>query len=295
MTRRILLSAMSAVAALPLPLLYPAADFAAFTLRRIVRYRRRVVRANLKEVFPNLSDKERLNIEKKFYRHLCDIFVETFKLLNISDKEIDRRVTAEGAELIDDSSRRGKSSVVFLGHYGNWEWGTALCRHLKVKTDFVQLYRPLRNRFFDHLMLRIRGRFGSKSIPVKTALRQLISLTQSGETFVAGFIADQRPLGKNKAKHWTDFLGIDTAYLPGGEMLGRHLDTDFYYLDISMPRRGRYHFKVIPIKTDHNAGHTPDPAEEYPVTRQYLKLLEQTIRRDPPLWLWSHNRWASRR
>lgn len=291
MSHRFLISALKAVARLSLPLLYPLSDFAAFTLHRVIGYRRRVVRGNLKMIFPDLSEKERKKIEKKFYRHLCDIFIETFKLLNISDAEIDRRVTVEGADLIDESSRRGRSSVLFLGHYGNWEWVTALCRHFKVEGDFVQLYRPLRNRFFDSLMLEIRRRFGSKSIPVKTALRQLISLTRHGETFVAGFIADQRPLGRGEPKHWTEFLGIDTAYLPGGEMLGRHLDTDFYYLDITMPRRGHYHWKVEPLRVCNPQG----AQDEFPVTKEYLRLLGETIRRDPALWLWSHNRWASRR
>ena len=61
------------------------------------------------------------------------------------------------------------------------------------------------------------------------------------------------------------------------------------YWDLTKKGRGRYHIMVRPI-TDNVA-----ETGEGEVTDTYFKLLEDTIRRQPQIWLWSHNRWQRNR
>lgn len=285
---RISVGILSALARLPLEVLYVFSDIAYFIIYYAVRYRRKTVRHNLELVFGSSGQSNIVRIEKKFYRHLCDCIAETVKLLHISDEEIDRRAVVTNGEYIDDIIRSGHSVVLLLGHYGNWEWVQAIIHHFKEPLVGGQIYRPLRNKMMDMVMLRIRSRFGLECIPQKNAVRRLLGIERGGQKFVIGFISDQRPTGKT-LHHWTTFLGQDTPYVVGGETIGNHVDARFVYLDMEKTSRGHYRLTFCPV--------VPDPEDKGPdpYTREFMKMLEKTIRREPAYWLWSHRRWKRHR
>lgn len=276
------------VARLPLGVLYRVSDVVCFVLYRVAGYRRAVVRDNLHRAFPDASERQIREWERGFYTHLCDVFVEAFKLLDISDEEVERRIEIRGAALVDESVAAGRSVVLMLGHYGNWEWVPSIMRKFTSGVHGCQIYHPLRNAFADRFMLALRSRFGSESIPMAHAVRRLLGVERSGQRFVCGFIADQRPLGR-ALRHWTDFMGIDSPYVVGGESIGDHVGASFLYVDVEKLSRGHYRLTFMPI-------HPPEgDTGEYPVTREYLRMLETTIRRNPRYWLWSHRRWSRKR
>lgn len=283
LTFHLLYGVLKPIAHLPLTMLYPLSNFASWVLKDVVGYRKNVVVDNLRRTFPTASETEIKDWTNKFYRHLCDTFIESVKLLGISDKEVDRRVKVFNAEIVDQAIEDGHSVVLFLGHYGNWEWVPAITRHFRNKAAMVQIYHPLRNKAFDRLMLKIRSRFGSESIKMANTYRRLVEL-QRDKGFVAGFISDQRPAGHH-IDDWTKFLGIDTDYISGGEVIGDRLKCRYIYLDVEPTGRGRYSltFKEIESLQD---------GKEFPYTREYLHMLEDTIRRNPPYWLWSHKRFS---
>lgn len=285
---KFLIGILRLVAHLPLRVLYLISDFVYLLVYYVVGYRRKIVAQNLRLAFPQADEAELRGVERRFYRHLCDIFVETVKLLHISDREVNRRIEICGAELANAYVDSGKSVVLFLGHYGNWEWVTSIARCLSSDCSLLQIYHPLRDRVMDKVMLTIRSRFHSESIPMRRAVRRLMEIVQDGGKFICGFISDQRPSG-SVSPSWTDFMGLDTPYINGGEKIGRHLGAAYLYVDMEMPRRGHYRitFKEIEVPVDDK--------EEFPVTRQYLRMLERSIRRKPELWLWSHNRWSRKR
>ncbi len=284
---RLLTGVLRAVAHLPLGVLYGLSDFACFILRDVIHYRRKIIRKNLTRVFGDDPSVDIWKIERLFYRNFCDVFIEALKLLHISDEEVDRRVKVIGAELVDQATAEGHPSVLFLGHYGNWEWVTAIVKHFRNRVAFSQIYSPLHNKVVDGVMLNIRSRFGSESIPKERTVRRLYEIEREGGTFVTGFIGDQRPLGLN-LHHWMEFLGQDTAYMVGGEDIGKHFNARFFFIDIEKPKRGHYILHFIPIEAE-------DDGEPNPLTRKFMKMLESRIRKRPELWLWSHNRWLRRR
>ena len=279
---QLLKGSVSLFAKLPLRFLYPISTFAAWMLRDVVKYRRKVVDDNLQRVFPETDFKVRVGWRRMFYRYLCDTFIEAVKLLGISDKEVDRRVKVFNAEIVDNAILEGHSVVLFLGHYGNWEWVPAITRHFHNDAAMVQIYHPLRDKVTDQLMLTIRSRFGSESIPMANTYRRLVEIERDGKKFVAGFISDQRPRG-NHTDSWMEFLGVETDYITGGEVIGNRLKCKYIYLDVEPAGRGLYNMTFKEIKPMEDGG-------EFPYTRSYMKLLEETIRRNPPYWLWSHNR-----
>lgn len=273
---------------MPLWLLYVHADVAAAVLYHLVRYRRRVVRRNLSESFPELPESELRRIERQFYRNFADYAVETVKLLHISDSEIERRMEFEGVELIDSLLDRGRSVVCYFSHCGNWEWAPSITLHSRHRQQadvaYCQVYRPLKDSWFDALMLRLRSRFGSVSLPKATVLRHLLRYRKDGVRTVTGFMSDQKPSHGDNT-FITEFLGHPTAMITGTETLARRLDMAAVYWDMYKTARGHYRIVIRPLCDSAAA------TAEGELTARYADLLQQTIRRNPPIWLWSHNRW----
>lgn len=275
------------VALLPFWVLYRIADFIYFLLYYVIRYRKRVVRKNIAESFPEKSAAEQRTIIKEFYLHLSDYFVETIKLLHISDEEMKKRMVFENMELVDEQFDKGRSIVMYAGHYGNWEYLTSITlwgRHSSNDVVFAQIYRPLKNEWFDNFFLNLRARFHSVGIPIHSTFRRLIQIKKSGKLSITGFISDQHPSG-NDSDHIIRFLNHDTAFITGSETLARKLDFDAMYFDVTRPRRGYYKATIYKISFN--------PALESPmaITDRYVQLLEKSIRTNPSLWLWTHKRW----
>lgn len=271
---------------MPMWLLHAVSSSFFVIVYHIARYRRKMVRKNLHDSFPNKTEKDIIEIERKFYHHFCDIFMESVKYFSISHKDMRKRMQFKGTELICESFRKGKSCGVFLGHYANWEWISSLPLWIDQKLgQCTQLYHPLENPVFDCLVGYTRERLGGKSIPVNESIRHLVKFKNEGRPFVIGFIADQVPLWNN-IHYWTNFLNHpETPIFTGAEKLMRKLDMDVFYLEVRKVKRGYYEAEFKPITTN------PNSYKEFELTEVYTKMLNETITKAPSYWLWTHNRW----
>lgn len=203
----------------------------------------------------------------------------------MSQSEIKRRMTFEGIEEMEQRMQEsGQSAVVYLGHYGNWEWITSLGLHVHPNHLAGQIYHPLQNKTADKLFLNLRGRCGTVSISMANTLRKIISLRKEKKPFIIGFISDQAPI-PNSTHHWCDFLNQDTPVLTGTEKIAKQTNSLVYYAQVSRPKRGYYHCRFELI-TD-----TPQAYTDFEITDIYFKKLAEDIEAVPQYWLWSHNRW----
>ena len=284
----LLTAVLRAMARLPLGALYVCADAVAWLMRHVVRYRRRLVRQNLAACFPEKSDAELRDIEKRFYRNFADNIVETVKLLHISDAEMSRRMTWSGLDVMQKIMDRGQSVTAYFAHTGNWEWVTSLSLAMQPQIErgcrLCQIYRPLKNRHFDALMLKLRSRFGTHSIAKAHTLREFVEMRRDGVVSVTGFMSDQKP-SHGDAIHTVKFLCRETYVITGTETLTRRMGMAAVYFDMRKVSRGHYHVDVRLLSDD------VARLEPMALTDRYFACLEQTIRRDPAIWLWSHNRW----
>jgi KDO2-lipid IV(A) lauroyltransferase len=273
---------------LPLRILYVLSDLLFWLLYAVVGYRKAVIRKNLKESFPEKSEEELRKIERGFYRFFCDYLVETIKMMTISKENIRRRLTFKGTELVDEIVESGQSCAVYLGHLGNWEWVTSLPLWVTPKAQCGQIYHPLENKEFDRLFLYSRQRLGAKCIAMQDTLREILNYRKENQPVVIGYISDQVPFLTN-IHHWVDFLHHDTPVLTGTERIARKVNHAVFFLDVHRVRRGYYEaeFKLITRE--------PQKMDEFEITDIYFKLLEESIRRAPEFWLWSHNRWKRTR
>lgn len=277
------------IAMLPMSFLYVLSDILYIFMRYVIRYRKDTILANLRYSFPKKTEFEVNAVMSGFYHHLCDCIVEDIKLLHISDGELRKRVTVQGTELIEELARDGRSIIVMLGHYGNWEWVQEVTNRYSRPQLNAEIYRPAKNPLFNQLLYDIRSRFDTVQIPQKQAIRTLLRYNNQQQQFLVGFISDQRPNSKS-LNHWINFLNQETAIAIGGEEIGRHIGAHFVYLDIEKPHRGHYVFTFKEIKIASDLAQ-----EEYPLTKTFYRLFEETILRNPCYWLWSHKRWRIKR
>ena len=269
---------------LPFSVLYLFSDILYCITYYIVRYRRKIVRKNLKNSFPEKSEKKIIEIEKEFYRHLCDCYFEAVKLLSISEEEMKRRMKFENPEIIERLTSNGNSCILGLGHYGNWEWVSSIILHLDSRVKLGFLYKELHSKAFDQLFLKMRSGFGGVPIEKLSAFRRMVKFKQEKQTMLVGFLSDQRP-PKRVNQYWTKFLNQDTNVQNGMERIAKHLGCSIVYLDIKKVKRGYYVAKIFVI--------TPDASDEPDnlIMERYIRKLEESVIRDPALYLWSHNRW----
>lgn len=272
------------IAHTPFRLAYFGADILAWLAGSVVKYRRSLVRRNIADSFPEMTEKERRKTERGFYRHLADYFIETVKFSAMSERDIMKHIRFENTDEIDSLFDAGKNMAIYTSHYGNWEWITSMglwCRHKDA--IYGHVYRPLTNRWFDRFFLRIRSRF-NLSIPLRQVFQKMARMKAGSEKFIVGFLSDQKP-DITSTTVTTEFLSRPTPFTEGTEKLARRLGLALLYFDMRSDRRGYYTARIVKI-----ADNAAD-LEEGEATRRYAALLEKSIRRNPALYLWSHNRW----
>lgn len=274
------------ISALPFPLMYGFSSFVYVLLYRVFGYRKKVVLQNLRNSFPEKSEAEINKICSDFYRHLCDLFIETFKTLTVSKRTMLKHCyfSPGSKELFDMLAAENKSVILVLGHYGNWEWAgntfSLLC-----KQQLYVIYHPLGNKQFDDLMYKMRTTFGTKLIPMKETFKQM--LANKNELNATAFIADQTPSHSNA--YWTRFLNQDTPVFWGTEIIAKKLNRPVVYLTIRKPKRGYYEMHAEMLVE------SPAETAEGQVSEAHTRQLEKDIIAQPELWLWSHRRWKHKR
>lgn len=271
---------------LPYRVLYGISDFFYLIMYHIVGYRKKVVRKNLSSSFPEKTPQELKEIEHGFYHWLCDYFVETLKLLTVSDEALLKHIEFRNAEQIEEYYDKGQTCAAILGHYCNWELlsatGLAFKRHKEAVCGLI--YHPLRSKIFDMLFKDIRQSKGGVCIPKQEILRYLVRYKREKRMWLFGYISDQSPKYLN-IHCWLPFLNHDTPVFTGGEKIMKKMNDAVFYVDMQRPERGKYicTFRLITDK--------PAEMQENEITARFFNMLENTIKRDPRLYLWTHDRW----
>lgn len=275
-------------ALLPLRVLYILSDILYFWVYYVVKYRLKVTRSNLKSSFPEKSEKELRDIERQFYHNFCDYAVETIKLLHVTNEEIQNRFVFKNMDIVYGLMKDGNSGIMFLGHYANWEWVPSINLLFNDGSLLAQIYRPLKNKVFDKIFLKIRSRFGSIGIPKNNTIRAMMSFKNEGKKMLVGFMSDQSPSPAN-IHYWTNFLNQETGVYTGVERIANKTGFFVTYLDITKTGRGRYTAEVKLITAD------PKNEPEFAITEKYIREMEKTILRNPAYWLWTHKRWKHKK
>jgi KDO2-lipid IV(A) lauroyltransferase len=274
------------ISLLPFRLLYLFSDFCYVLLYHVIGYRKKVVRGNLALVFPEKSKEERLQIEKKFYSHLCDMFLEMIKSLTISKASMRKRFVFTNIDLITDYEKKKQSIVLISGHYANWEWMNIMNEYVSFKG--YGIYKKLTNKYFDKLVRDIRQKTDAELITTKETFKTIKKNEDQGILGIYYMVSDQSPKPLPHY-YWTDFMNITVPCFNGFEVLARKVNMPFIYFKIEKLKRGYYQGTFEDL--------TPEGIRSYPENKPtdlFYRALEKQIREVPEYYYWVHKRWKHR-
>jgi Kdo2-lipid IVA lauroyltransferase/acyltransferase len=269
------------LATLPLSVLYGFASLVGWLAFRVVPYRAELVHNNLKLAFPEMDEKALRKTKREYYAGFAQMFVEIVKSAKMPAHEIRRRVRIVNLEGPRELLAQGKSVLCVAAHQCNWEW-MLLGFSLELGYPVDAAYKPLVNPWAEREMKTVRSRFGSRMIPAKELLPDIIK--RRGIARAIAMVADQEPT-TSEHKHWTRFLGRDTAFYMGPEEIARVTRLPVFFIAMRRLSRGLYEMAFEPLAM---------PEEKLPpgeLTERYARRVERQIREAPPDWPWSHKRW----
>ena len=271
-------------------------------------YRKKVVRENLRKSFPEKSEKERLEIERKFYQNFCDLMIESIKTTTITLEELQRRCLFTGVPNADQWFAEGVHVNGLSSHLANWEW-LPLTLGPSTKQNCFAIYKPLSSKKINQFMVKTRERFGMKMIPLK----ETRAFFESNQTtpYIMGLLSDQAPHDYSKAWEF-QFLNQKTFYVPGPGVLTVKYNLKPTISWMRRTGRSRYEWSLEPLMIDASIpldemeiaqvdrmskAHSltfEQTERAYRIVKEYSRQLEIQIRAAPADWLWSHRRWKTR-
>lgn len=266
----------------PFKLLYLLSDVICFVIFRIIGYRKKVVKDNLRLVFPEKNDKEINRIAKSFYGHFCDLFLEMIKTLSISKQQLDKRFIVKNLDSIRQLESHNSSIIMMFGHYASYEWSIVLQSHTSLPG--LVIYKKIANKYFDNLVRKIRSKYDTDLVDSKKALPLIKTLHKNNDNRMIAFLSDQSPKLRS-SNIWLDFMDIKVPCFMGAEAVAKKYDYPVGFLKIDKVKRGYYEAEVI-ILTE-----KPNEEEEFEITKNFNRLLEEQIKNKPEYYLWTHKRW----
>ena len=274
---------------MPLRVHYWCADWLLFPMMyHVVRYRRKMTDKNLALAFPEKSEAERRQLAKAFYHQFCDTIVESIYGYRCSDEEMRARVVFDGMDEVNKLVDAAGGGIFMLAHFGNWEWMASIQQWVSEGVTELNVYRRLKNKGMDQLMLAIRGKRGGACVEKQRILREMVRYRAEKKPVTVGLLSDQKPRPE-VTRTWVDFLHQETGFLDGGEVLAKKFGYPVFYLYITRTARGYYHVTMRTLAA------APKDTAEGEITTAYARVLEENIHEQPELWLWTHNRWKYKR
>ena len=265
---------------LPLRVLYFLSDGFYALVYYVIGYRKKVVMQNLQIAFPEKPEPERIRIAKDFYHKFIDSMIEAIKQISAPVSFFGNRVKGNW-DLVDRYYDTGRSVQLHFGHNFNWEWGNVVLQK-HIRYQLLGVYMPISNKSFDKLFLKIRQKNGTKMLSARNMAKEFYPYRD--RQYCLGLVADQSPPNMSKAL-WVDFFNRKTAFTAGPAKNAIRNNTIVIFGFITRPKRGYYNVTFT------LAEETPGTATEKELTQGFASYLENVIRNDPSMWLWSHRRW----
>jgi Kdo2-lipid IVA lauroyltransferase/acyltransferase len=270
------------LALFPLPALYPWGWCAYILGFHVLRWRRDQVEHDIAVSLPNLSPAQRAEVVRQSYRRVGDLLMEMIWGFGASGQALMRRVAFENPEVVERYEAEARSVVLLTPHYCNWEW-LYLAGGARFGLPIDTVYQPHRLKSLDRYLVASRSRFGGRPIPRKEFVYELLKTAGSPRGY--SLIADQMPK-RNERKHWTRFLGRDTAFYIGADQIARFLDAPVVYVAMRRVRRGYYsvRFDILAEPPYETVGHDE-------IMERFARRTEQACLESPADFLWLQKRW----
>jgi KDO2-lipid IV(A) lauroyltransferase len=243
-----------------------------------------VVSENIKNSFPDKSEEELQKIRKNFFINFSDYLVETVRSFSISQHELRVRVQHLNREVFEEAKAEKKNIILLAGHVFNWEWFNALAQ-IVPQEHCHPVYRKVNSEFWENQIKKIRNSYGNEALEANDVIKHIFRNTNDGNSIYM-FVADQTP-HVNLVDFGIEFLHQRTPAFIGYDKLATRMDLVFVYCEMKKVKRGFYQVNYHRIYPD------GEKFTQFEVVKKFHRLLENTIRKRPENYLWSHRKWKN--
>jgi KDO2-lipid IV(A) lauroyltransferase len=261
-------------------MLHFLSDFFYVLVFYVFNYRKEVVVKNMRQAFPEKTDREINELAKKFYHLFIDSLIESIKLFSTGKKFLEKHVTMDES-LLNRLADENKSCQMHACHQFNWEY-LNLALVCRMKQPLVAIYMPIKNKALNKIFYGLRTKFGTVMLPA-TDMKNRFNAWRT-RVHVLTLVADQNP-GDPAHAMWFDFFHKPAPFIKGPERYARDKACPVVLTYSRIVKRGYYsmHFELL----------TEDASqlEDGELTRLYIQRITDIIKEQPQNWLWSHRRW----
>lgn len=267
--------------------MYLLSDILYLIAYHLIRYRRAVTQRNLLRSFPEKTDRERLRIERRYYRHMCDLIIEGAFNMIATPRQILRRYRFVNREVINKYYEQGQSVILLSSHYNNWEY-MVTSLNFQLMHHGVGVGKPLQDKAIGGYIARRRIRYGTEVVDHSNVRDVMAYYHRHHVPTAYMMLADQSPSDVHKS-YWATFLHQETPFIYGPEYFARKYNYPVIYYEVRKIRRGRYEIILQDLCLD------PAATQQYDIVKKYIHTLQDLLLRQPEYWLWSHRRWKRER
>ncbi|HAO14227.1 MAG TPA: lipid A biosynthesis acyltransferase [Tenacibaculum sp.] len=267
---------------LPMRVLYWISDFIFILVYYLIRYRKNVVRENLKLSFPDKKAEEIERLTKKFFRHFIDVMMESVKTFSISKKEMLKRFSYKNPELVNSIINEGNNIVLVGAHLANWEWSVSL--PLVLDINIYGTYSKLANPYFDKRIKKNRTKFGLIAVKTSRTIKNIHENYHKKVQSMYLLLSDQSPM-LHKTHYWRNFFHTKVPVHTGAEIIAKKYNFSVVNYTTKKIRRGYYETEFSLITN------TPKDFENYQLTDRYFEIVEKSVAEQPECYLWTHKRY----
>lgn len=260
-----------------------------WVLHRVLRFRRQVVRGQLRLAFgKELTELDLQQLERRHYRHLGLLAMELLRLPKVARQQLDQRFVYHNLDTLDTALARGKGVLLLGGHIGNWEMCGIALTHRGYTLKAIG--KEMKSAAGETLKQMIRDENGVPTIPRRNSMKQILTALKKNQVVV--MFIDQNMTSDEGA--FVDFFGHAACTMTAMAIIARRTGASvvsgWTFRDDDLYRHHCHIGEIIEL----------DPPSEDKAadlqhhTSRFTDCLETIIRRRPAQWLWIHKRWKTR-
>ncbi len=278
---------LSLVQIMPIEMCANVCRGVAWLVSDVLGFRRKIIEANLRGVYPDLSDDRCREMSRSMWYHLCLMGCEIAHApRKIHDSNWRRYVFIKDKVQMTRYLIDYRPLVAVSGHFGNFEMGGYVTGLLGMPSYTVA--RTMDNPYLDKFINEFRGFNGQFILPKDGSATAIQEVLDSGG--ILTLLGDQHAGTKGC---WIDFLGRPAAC---------HKAVALFTLSGNAPMMVSYCMHTDrPMHFEIGCTGVADPLEMdeslkdvKKLTQWYNDRLADAIAKDPDQFWWVHRRWKEK-
>lgn len=245
---------------------------------------RRIVRRNLKFVYPEWPPERVKKVSQRVFQNLGITILEICQIACFSSDDIIDKVNIRGEEHLLKAMHNNKGAILISAHLGNWEI-VPLFWPLYFNTPITIVVRKIRNKIINRWIYGLRTRFGSRIIYKDVALPEMTRTVRQGK--MLGVLIDQGMKSSIGVK--IRFFNKFVTATPGAALLAMRCKSPVLPSFCARNDDGTF---TITIEPPLALKRTGDLSSDLRTNTQIMTdAIEKMVRKYPEQWFWVHKRW----